>query len=165
MNSYFRNRHSVMGSSKFSWMFLWFIFGADFSDSENLLPGEKTHCRCLQSHSGTLPTQVKMHTPDLMLGVQLEQPRHLTMQEKAVLARLVPSALSRAGHSGKSKHSSRNRHPTIAPVTGLQTIAEVYFLTRKQCLLRVAFLSLFCLEGYKRACLACVRASPAQLLV
>lgn len=35
MNLYFRNGHSVMGSSKFSWMSLQFLFGTDFSYSKN----------------------------------------------------------------------------------------------------------------------------------
>lgn len=162
MNLYFRNGHSVMGSSKFSWMSLWFLFGTDFSYSKNLLPGERTSCCCLHSHASTLPVQVKMHTPDLMLGVHLEQPRHSMTREEAALAQLMPSALSRAGHPGEAKHSGRNRHPAVAPATRLQTIRNIYFLTRKQCLLCVAFLSLFCLEDYKRACLACVRVSPVQ---
>lgn len=144
-----------MSCSKFSWMPLWSRFGTDFSYSKNILPREKTPCCRVHSHSGTLSVQVKTRAPDLVLGEQLEQPRHSTMREGA-LAWLVPSALSRDSHPSKAKHSGRKRHPAIALVVGSQTIADIYFITRKQCLLPVVFLSLFCLEGHKRACLASV---------
>lgn len=83
---------------------------------------------------------MKAHAPHFMLQVQLEQPKHSATCEKATLAQLVPSALRKAGHPSKAEHSDRNRHPAIAPAMRLQTTAYIHFLTRKLCLLSVAFL-------------------------